>query len=69
MKTFELPVSKCGQFVGGEIDDNTVAQHRDAENTLPKYGIIIWYEDLEHAKAALQAVMDAHWPQVNEDSK
>lgn len=67
MKTFELPVSKCGQFVGGELDDNTIAQHRGMENPLPKHGIIIWYEDLEDAKAALQAVMDAHWPQEISD--
>lgn len=62
MKTFELPVSKCGQFVGGTINDDTIAQHRDTENPLPEHGIIIWYDDLEDARAALKAVMDAHWP-------
>ena len=61
MKTFEIPVSDCGQFVGGELDDNTIAQYRDTEKPLPKHGIIIWYENSEHARAALQAVMAAHW--------
>lgn len=62
MKTFELPVSDCGHFVGGELTEDTIAQHRDAETDTPKYGVIVWYRGKEHVKAALQAVMDAHWP-------
>lgn len=57
MKTFELPISDCGFFVGGEINAGSF----DMGEPTPRHGIIIWYEDKETCKAALQAVMNAHW--------
>lgn len=53
-------VSDSGQFVGGILTDETICQVR-AGGQLPEYGVIVWYSDKEMARAALQAVMDAHW--------
>ncbi len=63
MKTFELPVSDCGCFVVGVIDETTVAGMNDLEKKMPEFGVIVWYESKEAAKAAFQAVQRAHWPQ------
>jgi hypothetical protein len=58
-KTVELPISDCGYFVAGELPD--VAAHGLFDTAPPKYGVIIWYEDKETAKAACIAASKAHW--------
>lgn len=63
MKTFTLPASDCGCFVGGFLDDKTISSFRDAhDGNLPKYGVIVWYDGIEAMKAAMSAVSEAHWP-------
>lgn len=56
MKKFELPVSDCGDFMAGEIDKSIFD-----DPTKPKFGVVIWYESMEAAKLATQAVIAAHW--------
>lgn len=64
-KTVTLPISDCECFIAGEIDNfypplidpPTLAQGKAP----PKYGVIIWYENKETAKAAAIAVTSAHW--------
>lgn len=62
MKTMTMPVSDCGCFVGGVLDDDTISSFRSHEPNLPKFGIVIWYESQEAIQAAMKAVSDAHWP-------
>lgn len=58
-KQFELPVSDCRLFVGGEIGPD--AFDDNGNRPYPKFGVIIWYESQELAKAAVKAVVQAHW--------
>lgn len=60
MKTFTAPVSDCGHFIAGYIDEKTVASYMEG-GEIPKYGIIVFYKTKEAAKAAANAVCDAHW--------
>lgn len=62
MKTFELPVSDCGCFVVGFVDEGTVASMNTLEKKMPEFGVIVWYESEEAAKAAFKAAQEAHWP-------
>jgi hypothetical protein len=60
MKTFEIPASDCGCFVGGYLSGDVIADM--AENGAPEHGIVIWYKDKETMLAAMKAVQEAHWP-------
>lgn len=62
MKTFEIPVSDCGCFVVGMIDESTVGSMNTDEKKMPEFGVIVWYESEEAARFAFQAVQKAHWP-------
>jgi hypothetical protein len=61
-KTFELPVSDCGCFVAGEIGPDCFDPTRLGGNKpYPSFGVIVWYEDKETAKAAFKAATGAHF--------
>lgn len=62
MKTFTLPVSDCGCFVAGQIDES-IMRSPPGEKPYPRFGVIIWYETPEAAKAAWVAASQAHWPE------
>jgi len=59
LKTFELPVSDCGYFVAGEIGPESF--ETNSNQPYPKYGVIVWYETKEAAKAATISAVRAHW--------
>jgi len=63
MKTFELPVSDCGCFVAGMISDDTIRDMREQPEmgVMPEFGVIVWYESEDAARAAFKAVQFAHW--------
>lgn len=66
MKTFTLPASDCGCFVGGILDDDTISRfHYDGNGDPPKYGVIIWYKSKDAMKEAMSAVSAAHWPEAS----
>lgn len=58
MQTFTLPVSDCGLFAGGEIGPDVFDTQ---PKPVPRYGVIVWYESKELAKAALLALIET-WP-------
>jgi hypothetical protein len=57
MKTFELPVSDCGMFIAGVINETTFADMDDK----PEHGVVIWYKDVDTMRAAMKALMESHW--------
>lgn len=62
MKTFELPVSDCGCFIVGYLDEGVIASMNTDEKKMPEFGVIVWYKTEEVAKAAFHATQEAHWP-------
>jgi len=60
MKTFTAPVSDCGHFIAGYIDEKSIASYMGGGD-IPKYGIVVFYKTKETAKNAVNAVCDAHW--------
>ena len=62
MKTVTLPVSDCGCFVAGKIGPESF-NAPPGERAYPEFGVIIWYETKEAAKAACAAAVGAHWPE------
>lgn len=60
MKMFELPVSDCGCFVAGLLDDVPKPEMPNGEEP-PRFGVVIWYKTKEASKAACDAAVKAHW--------
>ena len=59
MKTFEIPKSDCGHFIGGLINGEAVDEA--IADGAGNYAIVIWYKSPDAMRAAMKAVSDAHW--------
>ena len=70
MEMFSIPVGI--NFIAGEIDESVFAKVFEGDPgepplKRPKNGIVVWYEDDERCKTAMQAAIRAHWPCPQED--
>jgi hypothetical protein len=63
MKTFTLPVSDCGCFVAGELNESKLSAEIMDQGDPPRYGVVIWYRDKDVAREAVIAASQAHWPE------
>lgn len=60
MKMFEIPVSDCGIFAAGIINELAKPEMPSGKKP-PEFAVVIWYETKECAQAACQAAVKAHW--------